>query len=279
MSYTRTTWRTGETPLSAGNMNNIEDGIEEALTPATSESNGAMSAADKAKLDAIWNILYPVGCYFETSNTSFNPSTAWGGTWELEESGRVHVSAGTGYTAGSKGGNKDAIVPYHTHTHTNPSVTVPTHGHGFTQPSVTVPAHTHSFTQPSITGGSCTISSSGGHSHTVSVKYKANYLQGGSNRDSVNSGGDSTSTSIATIASGTGAHTHTVPSHSHTASGGAVGTKAAFAATVSGGKVSDRAAFAATVSGGGVSYAGTSGNLTNANMQPYIVVNRWHRTA
>ena len=29
MSYTRTNWVTGETPLSAGNLNNIEDGIEE----------------------------------------------------------------------------------------------------------------------------------------------------------------------------------------------------------------------------------------------------------
>ena len=26
-----------------------------------------------------------------------------------------------------------------------------------------------------------------------------------------------------------------------------------------------------------VNYAGTSGNVANANMQPYIVVNRWHR--
>ena len=29
MAYTRTNWVSGETPLSAGNMNNIEDGIEE----------------------------------------------------------------------------------------------------------------------------------------------------------------------------------------------------------------------------------------------------------
>lgn len=35
MAYTRTTWRTGETPLSAGNMNNIEDGIEECLVEQT----------------------------------------------------------------------------------------------------------------------------------------------------------------------------------------------------------------------------------------------------
>lgn len=32
MSYTRTIWRTGETPLSAENMNNIEEGIGEALS-------------------------------------------------------------------------------------------------------------------------------------------------------------------------------------------------------------------------------------------------------
>lgn len=29
MAYTRTNWESGVTPLSAGNMNNIEDGIEE----------------------------------------------------------------------------------------------------------------------------------------------------------------------------------------------------------------------------------------------------------
>ena len=31
MSYSRTTWINDETALSANNMNNIEDGIEEAL--------------------------------------------------------------------------------------------------------------------------------------------------------------------------------------------------------------------------------------------------------
>ena len=32
MSYSRTNWISGETPLSAGNMNNIEEGIEEINT-------------------------------------------------------------------------------------------------------------------------------------------------------------------------------------------------------------------------------------------------------
>lgn len=31
MAYTRTEWENNQTPLSAENMNNIEDGVEEAL--------------------------------------------------------------------------------------------------------------------------------------------------------------------------------------------------------------------------------------------------------
>ena len=38
------------------------------------------------------NLFYPVGSYYETSDTSFNPNTSWGGTWELEEDGTVLVS-------------------------------------------------------------------------------------------------------------------------------------------------------------------------------------------
>ena len=51
MAYTRTNWESGVTPLSAGNMNNIEDGIEELnsnLTPVawTSYSINAYSPVD-----------------------------------------------------------------------------------------------------------------------------------------------------------------------------------------------------------------------------------------
>ena len=53
MAYSRTTWVEEVTPLSAANMNNIEDGIEEALTDATTSVHGLMSAADKTKLDGI----------------------------------------------------------------------------------------------------------------------------------------------------------------------------------------------------------------------------------
>ena len=41
----------------------------------------------------LWlDIIYPVGTYYETSNTSFNPNTAWGGTWVREDDGTALVS-------------------------------------------------------------------------------------------------------------------------------------------------------------------------------------------
>lgn len=46
----------------------------------------------KAYVDNLINVIYPVGTYYETSDTSFNPNTSWGGTWVLEEDGTVLVS-------------------------------------------------------------------------------------------------------------------------------------------------------------------------------------------
>lgn len=46
---------------------------------------------------ALFDFIHPVGSYYETSDTSFNPNTTWGGTWVLETEGQVHVSAGTNY--------------------------------------------------------------------------------------------------------------------------------------------------------------------------------------
>lgn len=38
------------------------------------------------------DILHPVGSYYETSDTTFNPNTAWGGTWVEDTWGRVTVA-------------------------------------------------------------------------------------------------------------------------------------------------------------------------------------------
>ena len=41
--------------------------------------------------------FYPVGSYYETSDDSFDPNIAWGGTWERETAGYVHLAKGDFY--------------------------------------------------------------------------------------------------------------------------------------------------------------------------------------
>ena len=36
--------------------------------------------------------LFPVGSYYETSDTSFDPNVTWGGTWVKDSKGRVTVA-------------------------------------------------------------------------------------------------------------------------------------------------------------------------------------------
>lgn len=78
-------------------------------------------------IDNFLDTFYPVGSYYETSDTSFDPNITWGGTWVLETEGQVHVSAGANYTVGDTGG-----TTIHTHTTGNHTLTVneiPSHSH------------------------------------------------------------------------------------------------------------------------------------------------------
>lgn len=75
---------------------------------------------------------YPVGSYYETSDTSFDPNSAWGGTWVLDSKGRVTVGRDETIadfnTVGKTGGEKTHTLtvdemPSHTHKDgTNASV-------------------------------------------------------------------------------------------------------------------------------------------------------------
>lgn len=63
---------------------------------------------------ALIDLFYPVGSYYETSDSSFNPNTAWGGTWVEDTTGTFTVaqtSSGDFSTVGATGGNAA-----HTHT-------------------------------------------------------------------------------------------------------------------------------------------------------------------
>lgn len=56
------------------------------------------------------DMFYPVGSYYETSNTAFNPNIAWGGTWVEDSVGKVTVAQDTNDadfdTIGETGGEK-----------------------------------------------------------------------------------------------------------------------------------------------------------------------------
>lgn len=64
--------------------------------------------------------MYPVGSIYQTTSSTFNPQTAWGGTWERIKDTFL-LAAGTAYAGGSTGGEAThklttQEMPSHTHT-------------------------------------------------------------------------------------------------------------------------------------------------------------------
>lgn len=76
------------------------------------------------------DLIYPIGTYYETSDSDFDPNTAWGGTWELDQSGTVLVSKSN--TSGSKfNASIGTVVGEENHTLTVNEI--PGHRHGVAQ--------------------------------------------------------------------------------------------------------------------------------------------------
>lgn len=70
-------------------------------------------------------MAHPVGSYYWTSNSSFNPANEWGGTWERIQDGRVLISNNGSHAVGSTGGEEVVTLsvgqmPAHEHWHTHP---------------------------------------------------------------------------------------------------------------------------------------------------------------
>lgn len=74
----------------------------------------------------VLDLIHPVGSYYETSNASFNPNTAWGGTWVREDDGTALVS----YKS-SGAFNKDIGTIVGEETHTLTIDEMPSHNHEF----------------------------------------------------------------------------------------------------------------------------------------------------
>lgn len=80
--------------------------------PETYEDYVPPGAVARCMLEMM-DYIYPVGCYFETTDTDFDPNQTFGGTWELEDPGLVHVSAGTGYTVTTNAKDGGAVEHRH----------------------------------------------------------------------------------------------------------------------------------------------------------------------
>ena len=68
-----------------------------------------------------WKTLYPVGSIYISTSSTFNPQTAWGGTWVKTSDGRCLIGANDKYPLGSTGGETEHTltideIPRHSHS-------------------------------------------------------------------------------------------------------------------------------------------------------------------
>lgn len=164
MAYSRVTWEDGQTALSAEHMNNIEEGIGEALVNA--KGNNDMWSY-------IRNLVYPVGSIYMSVNNT-DPGELFGGIWEAWGSGRVPVGVDGSQaefdTVEEKGGAKTVTL-------TSAQSGVPAHYHGVGTivakliNHVHTIAHTHTLSHTHTMAHTHSVSGNtgdaGSHSHTT----------------------------------------------------------------------------------------------------------------
>lgn len=199
-------------------------------------------------ISALSKMIYPVGSIY-ISVSSTDPATLFGGTWERFGKGRVLVGVNEDDTDFATVEKKDGHKELQAHTHT-----LSAHTHGMQSHVHSLNGHTHSFLHS--------------HSHTPASSGWKFWLTNAS------SGGSDTVGAI----SGTG---YKVPRIAEAYSNSLNGTTSS--ATVSGytggnsgntGGPSNN-----TTTGPSVTNTGSTGGGNKGNLQPYITVYMWKRTA
>ena len=94
-----------------------------------------MAFLDETGLTYFWekvkgwvnNSQHPVGSIYISTSSTFNPQTAWGGTWRKTADGRCLIGANDTYPLGSTGGAEK-----HAHSSNNMFAKASPYGTGFT---------------------------------------------------------------------------------------------------------------------------------------------------
>lgn len=186
--------------------------------------------------------------------------TAWGAgngstTFNLPNlGGRACIGKGSRAVGATGGSESESYTPAGSiGGHALTASEIPKHTHP-------VPSHTHTVGGGITSSGSCTISSSGGHSHTVHAKYTPKAAASGTAVPIFRASGTNNIDTMATIDDNTGNHTHSVPNHTHTHN-----------ITVTGGATTA----SEQDSGGGSHNHGFTGTQASiGHMQPYAVVRK-----
>lgn len=99
-------------------VNNNTSNISSLTTEV--DNNTSQITTLHSMLAVYWKTLYPVGSIYISTSSTFNPQTAWGGTWKKTADGRCLIGANGTYTLGSTGGEESHTLtveemPNHRH--------------------------------------------------------------------------------------------------------------------------------------------------------------------
>lgn len=241
------------------------------LAPTAAYGTSTTQLATTAFVQAALQAMYPIGSVYINATVATNPATLLGfGTWATVGDGKVLVNQDTTDTdfdtLGETGGSKSSVAS-HTHTFTSGTESVG-HTHSGTTSAVSND-HTHSFS-----GTSGYMNQNASHSHSISDPTHNHYVPSGAavsssiryeTSGSKFDGGQYTSYS----ATGIGIYA-TDTNHTHSFSGTTSGISANHTHTITTGGVSTPHTHSGTTASTGSS---------NGNLQPYVTVKMWKRTA
>ncbi len=96
MAYTRTNWVSGETPLSASNFNNIEDGIEELNSNKINGVTTGRNVAITATAETLFTVPYSGWLY---ANGKTNSGVTLAPFFEIQAENNLPLASSWGSTA------------------------------------------------------------------------------------------------------------------------------------------------------------------------------------